>query len=82
MRREGWPRTNYCDLTGRRFGRLTVLSDSGLRSAGGHVYWWCECDCGRRVRVMGHNLRTGNTVSCGCYFLERCAEFGRKGGSP
>ncbi len=52
------------DLTGQRFGMLTVLQ----RSEASHscVYWSCQCDCGAVVEVSGNNLKRGHTVSCGC----------------
>lgn len=52
------------DLTGQRFGRLTVLCRSG-----GHnhqVLWLCKCDCGQTTSITGGNLKSGNTKSCGC----------------
>ncbi len=52
------------DLTGQRFGRLVVLKDVG-RSKRGLVNWSCHCDCGSHTIVNSHNLRTGNTNSCG-----------------
>lgn len=52
------------DLTGQRFGMLTVLH----RSEQPHscVYWVCRCDCGNTIEVTGNNLKRGHTVSCGC----------------
>lgn len=47
------------DLTGRRYGKLTV------REWAGHSSWWCDCDCGGRSRVLTANLGR-NTNSCGC----------------
>ena len=35
------------DLTGRRFGRLTVLRRAA--SHGSQVHWVCACDCGATV---------------------------------
>jgi hypothetical protein len=52
------------DLTGKRFGRWTVIAYAG-RSR-----WSCECDCGARVIVDGASLRRGRTKSCGC--LRNC----------
>lgn len=53
------------DLTGQRFGRLTVLRQEGTNHHR-QALWLCECDCGKEIRVAGYNLRTGNTSSCGC----------------
>lgn len=53
------------DLIGQRFGRLTVVA----KTANSHHQqsrWVCSCECGREVVVLGHLLRSGNTMSCGC----------------
>ena len=58
------------EMIGHRFGKLTVLSRSEKKSQSGALYWFCQCDCGNIVEVLGKNLRRtdGNrTVSCGCY---------------
>lgn len=59
------------DLTGARFGRLTVLSRA--ENAGDQVRWNCLCDCGKRVVVNRGSLLSGRTVSCGCYAKEVAA---------
>jgi len=61
------------DLTGRRFGRLVVLYDTGERKSG-NVVWHCRCDCENEVNVRSGDLTSGNTTSCGCYNRERVAE--------
>lgn len=69
------------DLTGRCFGRLTVLSiDPDRRSK--PVYWLCVCACGVRRSVRGKELRSGATVSCGCYARDASTRHGgaRKSG--
>ena len=53
------------DLTGQRFGKWTVLGDSGKRS-GGSVMWNCVCDCGESRKVSGCSLKRGRSSSCGC----------------
>ena len=57
------------DLTGLKFGRLTVLGDSGVRTVKGAM-WDCECDCGRHKLYSTSELRTGNVKSCGCIKTE------------
>ncbi|MEI3181450.1 MAG: hypothetical protein V8S93_13070 [Lachnospiraceae bacterium] len=50
------------DLTGRTFGRLTVLRQAGPEEAKrGRRYWVCLCSCGKQVVVEGTHLRTGHT---------------------
>lgn len=56
------------DLTGERFGRLTVIKRSNNP---GRVAWTCKCDCGNEVEVLSGNLTMGYTTSCGCYGAER-----------
>jgi hypothetical protein len=51
-------------LTGRNFGKLSVLSFHSSR--GRHCYWTCRCECGRELTVAGDNLMSGNSRSCGC----------------
>lgn len=52
------------DLTGQRFGSLTVIKRDESRR--GKVYWICRCDCGNIKSVESYKLKTGNTSSCGC----------------
>lgn len=54
------------DLTGRRFGRLTVVSQNDVRSKSGNVKWNCVCECGDTTVVAGRALLSGGTKSCGC----------------
>ena len=58
--------SNFKDLTGQKFGRLTVLSrlkDDKRKEA----LWLCKCDCGKLVKVYSYTLRIGRTKSCGCW---------------
>lgn len=52
------------DLTGLKFGKLTVMERHG--SAGNRATWKCACDCGGSRIVSGKNLRNGTAVDCGC----------------
>lgn len=52
------------DLTGQRFGMLTVLHRAEKPYP--VVYWTCQCDCGKIIDVTANNLSSGHTVSCGC----------------
>lgn len=53
------------DLSGHRFGRLSVVSYAGL-DGGKNAAWRCACDCGVVTVVRGSRLRSGVTASCGC----------------
>lgn len=62
------------DLTGQRFGRLTVIKRYGTyhppRGGSAPQIWLCLCDCGTEVAVRADALRNGNTKSCGCLSRE------------
>ncbi len=71
------------DLTGQKFGRLTVIGrdlqrdeeeyKNGTRT---NAHWLCKCDCGNpQIKsVTGYQLKTGHTQSCGCYASEQIAK--------
>lgn len=52
------------DLTGQKFGRLTVIGMYG-RNTRNQTTWECICDCGNTHIVVGSALRHGNTKTCG-----------------
>lgn len=52
------------DLTGQRYGKLTVLAPA--ENIGTSTAWRCRCDCGREAVVKTRRLRSGRSVSCGC----------------
>ena len=53
------------DLTGQRFGKLTVLKRVYPNKHGSAV-WESVCDCGKITNVRSDNLINGDTKSCGC----------------
>lgn len=57
------------DETGRRYGKLTVLSQVKERKRNA-IQWLCKCDCGNEVIVRGADLRAGQVKSCGCLIKE------------
>jgi hypothetical protein len=57
---------NFKNLTGKRFGRWTVLSHVPTGRKGSST-WRCQCDCGRiKENVFYTALTTGKSLSCGC----------------
>lgn len=58
----------FVDLTGKKFGRLTVLELLPKRKK--HREWLVVCDCGKKLSVMGSNISYGTSKSCGCLFKE------------
>lgn len=54
------------DLTGQRFGKLTVIERAKENTKAGKARWICKCDCGNECTVHGAQLRNRNQKSCGC----------------
>jgi len=52
------------DLTGQRFGKLTVLAPA--ENIGAQTAWLCKCDCGEVTVAATKRLRDGHRTSCGC----------------
>ena len=68
------------DLTGQKFGRLTVIKLAYIKNS--YSFWHCICECGVNKIIMGRNIRSGITKSCGCYVRDinakRMAIIGKK----
>jgi hypothetical protein len=58
------------NLTGRKFGRLSVLGYVG-RNRFDHAQWLCRCECGNETVKTTSSLVSGRTVACGCYNASR-----------
>lgn len=65
------------DLTGQRFGRWVVL-ERASNASNGTARWVCQCDCGVKRIVIGHDLRNGSSQSCGCLQREIAAASSKK----
>ena len=65
------------DITGQRFGRLTVVACAG-RTKRGNTIWTCRCDCENKKIGQASHLRSGSTMSCGCLRQEGYINRGRK----
>lgn len=62
------------DLSGQKFGRLTVISFSHTDPKSGAV-WLCKCDCGNDYLALAKTLKASRVISCGCARLERAARL-------
>ncbi len=62
------------DISGMKFGRLTVLSR--CENINGRVAWLCRCDCGAEKKIPAKPLKSGATTSCGCYRRECSVALG------
>lgn len=63
-------KSQHIDLTGQRFGRLTVIKRSG-QDKWGAATWECQCDCGNSAIARGYHLRKQAISSCGCLMREQ-----------
>ena len=66
----------FNDLTGKTFGRITVIRRGPSKN--GHSRWECKCSCGNpeHFLVDGYSLTSGGTKSCGCYHKEQTSKAG------
>lgn len=72
-------RSDFEDLTGKRFGRLVAMKLAGTYPDGRHK-WLCQCDCGNQTIARGDSLK--RMTSCGCIRREKNIErFFRHGDS-
>lgn len=67
---------NAIDLTGKRFGFLTVIKRNGSEKCRGNALWMCQCDCGIVTSTRSSFLRKGITKSCGCFRNTRMIDPG------
>ena len=78
-RKENLKEDKLIDLTGQRYGRLTVIGLEHRDEDTRQYFWNCLCDCGNSCVVYGGHLKDGHlkdghTSSCGCYNKERVTE--------
>ena len=58
------------DLSGKKFGRLTVIKPVG-RNKKGSVLWLCKCECSNKIITIAYSLKNSDCKSCGCYNIEQ-----------
>jgi hypothetical protein len=54
---------------GKRYGKWIVIDNADKRPKGDDC-WLCRCDCGKEKIVLGYNLRSSHSSSCGCQTLK------------
>lgn len=54
------------DFIGKRFNRLVVVADTGIRTKSGNRLWYCRCDCGKMTTATKGQLTSGGKESCKC----------------
>lgn len=60
----------FNDLTGKTFGKLTVIRQVG-RTKARKIIWLCQCECGNTSTVIGSDLVANKVKSCGCKKIEK-----------
>ena len=50
---------------GQKYAQLTTKAKIDKKSR--NAVWLCSCSCGKETEVRADYLRSGKTVSCGCY---------------
>lgn len=60
------PKRSVIDLTGKKFGKLTVIKFNNFNKDAMNSYWLCKCDCGGTKIAKAKMLRYGDCKSCGC----------------
>lgn len=79
LRNEKIGNLNKADLSGKKFGRLTVIRFLQPEERKRKRYTWlCKCDCGKIVQVEGGKLTLGNTRSCGCLVVDFISNLNKK----
>jgi len=63
------------DLTGMKFGRLTVLNRVLPNNKWNETRWLCRCECGKEKVITRHSLNKG-TKSCGCLRIDSISKHG------
>lgn len=66
----------FKDLTGMKFGRLTVKGIDHKEKSGNRYryYWRCQCSCGNEHVARTDSLTGGNVQSCGCLHVETAVQ--------
>lgn len=74
-KQQAWGASNLIDLTGQKFGELTVIEraydieiEKKKTNVKVHPIWKCLCSCGNYTNVYGNHLKSGNIKSCGHIF--------------
>jgi hypothetical protein len=68
----------FIDITGNRYGRLTVIKQHDTLRPG-RTRWLCKCDCGTLVIKTSNVMRRGESKSCGCLQRETASKLRRTG---
>lgn len=74
LRKINVSKANLKDLTGKKFGKLTVIKQEKSKPGLPTAFWLCKCDCGNDPVISSSNLMSGHTRSCGCIGYHKFAK--------
>lgn len=60
---------NFIDMTGKKYGRLTVIQFTHMNEDK-KACWLCKCDCGNKKIIVGRSIRQGKILSCKCLWKD------------
>ncbi len=66
--------SKFIDLTGQKFGRLTVIERAS--NQGTQTMWLCICKCGKQSIAASGHLKSGRIKSCGCLAIKLRTKHG------
>lgn len=74
----------YNDIAGQKFGKLTALYpiEKTKPTKAKSKLWHCKCDCGNECDVHYHNLKSSETMSCGCLQISKVKSLYVDGTAP
>lgn len=71
---------SFIDMTGQKYGMLTVLHKNRQNYKCGRILWVCQCECGKQITAERGNLIHGRIKSCGCLKNARIATVNKTHG--
>ena len=71
-----FPTGQVIDLTGQKFGKLTVIQRVPNKN-GGTARWLCQCECGNLTEIDGTKLRRNEIQSCGCLLKKKIIKYNK-----
>lgn len=60
-------RNRFKDLTGKRFGKWTVIAETAKHPSRSNAHWICRCECGTEKTLNGSNLTRSQNPSRSCF---------------
>lgn len=81
LKAEASSMANSATLTGKTFGRLTVIERCGSQRTrdkrASSALWRCLCSCGNETTATSWKLTSGYKKSCGCAFTDAITTHGK-----